>query len=97
MGNGREVALYILWNTQGSGLGSVIGAASMARKIYLRKGIGVGGFCKIYGGRKSSGSIDRHILQQLEMMNIVEMDPNGGWRITSSGQRDLDRLLVILH
>ncbi|KAF9615515.1 hypothetical protein IFM89_024098 [Coptis chinensis] len=30
--------------------------ASMARKIYLRQGIGVGGFRKIYGGRKRNGS-----------------------------------------
>ncbi|RWW60914.1 hypothetical protein BHE74_00032055 [Ensete ventricosum] len=63
-------------------------AASMARKIYLRQGIGVGGFQKIYGGRKrngsrpphfckSSGAIARHILQQLETMNIIEIDPKG--------------------
>lgn len=60
----------------------------MARKIYLRQGIGVGGFQKIYGGRKrngsrpphfckSSGSIARHVLQQLEKMNIIELDPKG--------------------
>ncbi|CAN6450045.1 unnamed protein product [Victoria cruziana] len=78
-------------------------AASMARKIYLRQGIGVGGFQKIYGGRKrngsrpphfckSSGSIARHVLQQLEKMNIIELDPKGGRRITSSGQRDLDQV-----
>jgi len=78
-------------------------AASMARKIYLRHGIGVGAFRKIYGGSqrngarpphfcKSSGSIARHILQQLEKMSIIEMDPNGGRRITSSGQRDLDQV-----
>ncbi|KAK9148447.1 hypothetical protein Scep_007204 [Stephania cephalantha] len=63
-------------------------SASMARKIYLRQGIGVGGFKKIYGGRKrngsrpphfcqSSGAIARHILQQLEKMNIIEIDPKG--------------------
>lgn len=61
MGNGEEVALYILWNTQGLGFGSITGAALMARKIYLRKGIGVGAFCKIYGGRKSSGPIANHV------------------------------------
>ncbi|KAH8975310.1 hypothetical protein BDL97_01G149700 [Sphagnum fallax] len=53
-----------------------IRAASMARKIYLRQGIGVGVFRKIYGGRKSngvrpshfvksSGSIARDCLKQL--------------------------------
>ncbi|RWW71686.1 hypothetical protein BHE74_00020565 [Ensete ventricosum] len=62
--------------------------ASMARKIYLRQGIGVGGFQKIYGGRKrngscpphfckSSGAIARHILRQLERMNIIEIDSKG--------------------
>lgn len=62
--------------------------ASMARKIYLNQGIGVGGFRKIYGGRrrngvapphfcKSSGSIARHILQQLEKIGIVEIHANG--------------------
>ncbi|XP_058086451.1 small ribosomal subunit protein eS19z-like [Magnolia sinica] len=75
----------------------------MARKIYLRQGIGVGGFQKIYGGRKrngsrpphfckSSGSITRHILQQLQQMNIIDIDLKGGRRITSSGQRDLDQV-----
>lgn len=62
--------------------------ASMARKIYLRGGIGVGAFRRIYGGSKrngsrpphfckSSGSIARHILQQLQMMSIIELDPKG--------------------
>ncbi|KAL6013446.1 Protein component of the small (40S) ribosomal subunit [Asimina triloba] len=80
-----------------------IRAASMARKIYLRQGIGVGGFQKIYGGRqrngsrpphfcKSSGSIARHILHQLQKMSIIETDQKGGRRITSSGQRDLDQV-----
>ncbi|GAB2220250.1 hypothetical protein Droror1_Dr00007893 [Drosera rotundifolia] len=80
-----------------------IRAASMARKIYLRGGLGVGAFRRIYGGSKrngsrpphfckSSGSIARHILQQLQLINIVEEDPKGGRRITSSGQRDLDQV-----
>jgi ribosomal protein S19E (S16A) len=62
--------------------------ASMARKIYLRQGIGVGAFRKIYGGRKSngvrpshfarsSGSIARDCLKQLERLDIVEKDPKG--------------------
>ncbi|KAL2893358.1 40S ribosomal protein S19-1, partial [Bienertia sinuspersici] len=63
-----------------------IRAASMARKIYLRGGLGVGAFRRIYGGskrngsrpphfEKSSGSVARYILQQLEKMKIVEIDP----------------------
>lgn len=66
----------------------LISEASMARKIYLRGGIGVGAFKKIYGGRKSngvrpshfaksSGSIARHCLKQLEALNIVEKDVRG--------------------
>uniref|UniRef100_A0A7N0ZSL9 40S ribosomal protein S19 n=1 Tax=Kalanchoe fedtschenkoi TaxID=63787 RepID=A0A7N0ZSL9_KALFE len=80
-----------------------IRAASMARKIYLRGGLGVGAFKRIYGGSKrngsrpphfceSSGSIARHILQQLKKMNIVDIDAKGGRVITSSGRRDLDQV-----
>ncbi|MFS7970936.1 putative ribosomal protein S19e [Helianthus anomalus] len=80
-----------------------IRAASIARKIYLRGGLGVGGFQRVYGGRKrngsapphfckSSGGIIRHILQQLETMKIIDMDPKGGRRITSNGRRDLDQV-----
>jgi len=60
----------------------------MARKIYLRGGLGVGAFQRIYGGSKrngsrpphfckSSGSIARDILQQLQTMNIIELDTKG--------------------
>ncbi|CAM8991925.1 unnamed protein product [Rhodiola kirilowii] len=80
-----------------------IRAASMARKIYLRGHLGVGAFKRIYGGSKrngsrpphfckSSGSIARHVLQQLLNMNIVDVDPKGGRVITSSGRRDLDQV-----
>ncbi|XP_042459897.1 40S ribosomal protein S19-like [Zingiber officinale] len=80
-----------------------IRSASMARKIYLRQGIGVGGFQKIYGGRKrngsrpphfckSSGAVARNILHQLQTMNIIEIDPKGGRKITSQGLRDLDQV-----
>ncbi|KAF6168964.1 hypothetical protein GIB67_038461 [Kingdonia uniflora] len=41
---------------------------------------------------KSSGSVARHILQQLAAMNIFEIDPKGWRRITSTGQRDLDQV-----
>ena len=80
-----------------------IRAASVARQIYLRGGRGVGGLRKRYGGCKrrgalpnhhsiAGGSIIRHVLQQLEILKIVEKDPKGGRRITSDGQRDLDRI-----
>ncbi|KAE8021783.1 hypothetical protein FH972_007645 [Carpinus fangiana] len=78
-------------------------AASMARKIYLRGGLGVGSFQRIYGGSKrngsrpphfckSSGAVARHILKQLANMNIIDVEPNGGRKITSTGQRDLDQV-----
>ncbi|KAL5153074.1 40S ribosomal protein S19-1 [Glycine soja] len=80
-----------------------LSATSMARKIYLRGGLGVGAFQRIYGGSKrngsrpphfckSSGAIARHILQQLQNMSIVEIDTKGGRKITSSGRRDLDQV-----
>jgi small subunit ribosomal protein S19e len=60
-----------------------IRAASIARKIYLRQGTGVGAFRKVYGGRKNrgtkkehfqkaSGGLIRSILKNLESMGVVE-------------------------
>ena len=57
--------------------------ASMTKKIYLRHGLGVGafrrtdGWSKRNGSRpphffKRSGAIDRHILQQLQKVNIID-------------------------
>merc|ERR1712217_784553 len=70
--------------------------ASMVRKIYIRGGIGVGAFRKVYGTQyrrgtmtkvfaKGSGKIARYILQQLE---------EGGRKITKEGQRELDTVAV---
>ena len=77
--------------------------ASVARHIYLKGGLGVGAMKKMYGGSqrrgvrpnkfaKGAGGLIRSCLQQLEKLNIVEQDENGGRRITSKGQRDLDRI-----
>merc|ERR1712170_258433 len=60
-----------------------IRAASIARKIYLRPGLGVGMLQKWYGGnyrrgartehfRKASAGIIRSVLIQLEEMRVVE-------------------------
>eukprot|EP00933_Yihiella_yeosuensis_P006875 TRINITY_DN1116_c3_g1_i1.p1 TRINITY_DN1116_c3_g1~~TRINITY_DN1116_c3_g1_i1.p1 ORF type:complete len:162 (-),score=50.46 TRINITY_DN1116_c3_g1_i1:130-615(-) len=79
--------------------------ASMVRKIYIRKGMGVGAMRKVYGGQqrrgtctkifsKSSGKIARYIIQQLEEMGLVEQDENGGRMITKEGQRELDTVAV---
>lgn len=79
-------------------------AASIARKVYMRQDIGVGAFRKQYGGRnkrrgtvpehyvRASGGIIRHILKQLEVVDVVEKSTTlkGGRRITPHGQRDLD-------
>merc|ERR1719208_623246 len=57
-------------------------AASMVRKIYIRRGIGINAFRKIYGGKyrrgarpntfaKASGKVARYCLQQLEEMGLV--------------------------
>eukprot|EP00406_Dinophysis_acuminata_P051458 CAMPEP_0179302956 /NCGR_PEP_ID=MMETSP0797-20121207/48332_1 /TAXON_ID=47934 /ORGANISM="Dinophysis acuminata, Strain DAEP01" /LENGTH=152 /DNA_ID=CAMNT_0021012503 /DNA_START=38 /DNA_END=493 /DNA_ORIENTATION=+ len=80
-------------------------AASMVRKIYIRGGVGVGKFRRIYGGQErrgtrtnkfclSSGKISRYVLQQLEEMSLVEQAEDGGRRITNEGQRELDTVAV---
>lgn len=81
-----------------------IRAASLARKLYMRQNLGVGAFCRQYGGRnnrsgtvpehfaKASGGLIRHMLKQLENIGLVEKGETkkGGRRITPQGQRDLD-------
>ena len=60
-----------------------IRAAALARKVYLRPGIGVGALRKIYGGSKNygttpshfvegSGKILRYLLIELEQKGIIE-------------------------
>mmetsp|Transcript_29797 Transcript_29797/g.95356 ORF Transcript_29797/g.95356 Transcript_29797/m.95356 type:complete len:177 (-) Transcript_29797:298-828(-) len=68
-----------------------IRAAAMARRVYMRGGVGVGGFKKIYGGRKmrgtrpetsakGSGSIARHILKQVRAAAPLLAAPSLGRR-----------------
>merc|ERR1712080_341962 len=75
--------------------------ASMARKLYICQGTGIGGFRKIYGGQKrrgtctniyvkGSGKIARYLVQQLEQMGLCEQLEAGGRKLTSEGQRELD-------
>jgi len=81
-------------------------AASIARKVYLRGGTGVGGLTKVYGGRRRHGrgnmpnhfntsarGVLRHVLQQLGEIDIVgkKKDRKGRW-ITKNGQRELDTI-----
>lgn len=64
------------------------GVASIARLVYLNKGLGVGTLRKIHGGSKrrgtrasthakASGSIARKALQALEKIKVVECDKDG--------------------
>eukprot|EP01123_Difflugia_compressa_P008012 TRINITY_DN2292_c0_g1_i1.p1 TRINITY_DN2292_c0_g1~~TRINITY_DN2292_c0_g1_i1.p1 ORF type:complete len:156 (-),score=16.66 TRINITY_DN2292_c0_g1_i1:111-578(-) len=64
-----------------------IRAASIARKIYLRGGVGVGALKKVYGCSKrrgprpcaftkASGKIIRYIVQQLVNIGVVEKSPS---------------------
>ena len=80
-----------------------IRAASIARKVYLRPGVGVGMLRKWYGGsyrrgtrtehfRKANSGIIRSVLIQLENMRVIENCENGGRRVTTVGQQDLDRI-----
>lgn len=78
-------------------------AAAVARHVYMRKTVGVGRLRKLHGSTKNrgskpshhtdaSGSVDRHVMQALEKIGILEQDEDkGGRRITQAGQRDLDR------
>ncbi|XP_039978487.1 40S ribosomal protein S19 isoform X1 [Xiphias gladius] len=63
-------------------------AASTARHLYLRGGVGVGSMIKIYGGRQRNGvcpahfsvgsrNVARKVLQALEGLKMVEKDPSG--------------------
>ena len=80
-----------------------IRAASVARKIYLRPGTGVGALRRWYGGkyrrgtrtehyRQANSGIIRSILQGLEEMRVVEKAGAKGRKVTRVGQQDLDRI-----
>lgn len=75
--------------------------ASMARKLYMKPGRGVGEFRKVYGGRKRRGSKPSHrgkassgplrkALQELEKLGVIEKDPNGGRKLTRKGRSEMD-------
>ncbi|KAJ2059590.1 Protein component of the small (40S) ribosomal subunit [Coemansia aciculifera] len=80
-------------------------AASVARHIYIRGGVGIGALSKRYGGSKRRGSrpnhhadastnVARKVVQGLEKLGLLEKHTDGGRKITSAGQRDLDRIAV---
>lgn len=83
-----------------------IRTASLARRLFIRPGTGIGCFRTVYGSRqnrgsrpskhvKASGSIIRKALQALETLKIVEKDPNGGRRLSKEGRRDLNHVAML--
>ena len=78
--------------------------AAIARRVYLRQGLGVGAFRRMFGGAsnakgkvcpehhaKAAGGVIRHALHTLESLGLVEkMTSAKGRRITSEGQRQMD-------
>jgi len=80
-----------------------IRTASIARKFYFHNGTGVGGLMNAYGDAKrrgskpkhhhrASGAVIRAAVKQLEALLVLEKDPKGGRRLSSTGRRDLDRI-----
>ena len=77
-------------------------SAAILRKIYVRGPLGTRRLKAMYGGRKNrgvkqeksragSGSVVRHILQQLERAKLVETVPNGR-QITARGMSLVDNV-----
>jgi small subunit ribosomal protein S19e len=82
-------------------------AASIARRIYLNPGIGVGALARWYGDKSSSGckpehfrkasrGLIRHILNNLEKADLVAaVDAKGGRKLSAEGQKELDTIARI--
>ncbi|KAJ2079949.1 Protein component of the small (40S) ribosomal subunit [Coemansia sp. RSA 988] len=80
-------------------------AAAIARHIYIRGGVGIGALAKRMGDSKRRGTRPNHhanastnvirkIIQGLEKLGLLEKHADGGRKVTSAGQRDLDRISV---
>ena len=79
-------------------------SASVLRRLYLDNSVGVTRLRSYFGGkkrrghkpahfRKSSGSIIRKILQQLETAGLVEKNPNKiGRKLTPAGRKLMDKI-----
>eukprot|EP01007_Sphenomonas_quadrangularis_P000932 NODE_1798_length_756_cov_2227.309760_g1506_i0.p2 GENE.NODE_1798_length_756_cov_2227.309760_g1506_i0~~NODE_1798_length_756_cov_2227.309760_g1506_i0.p2 ORF type:complete len:163 (+),score=36.21 NODE_1798_length_756_cov_2227.309760_g1506_i0:70-558(+) len=80
-----------------------IRCASIARRIYMRPGTGIGGLRKVYGGHNprrgckpshhtdAAGGVIRHCMHALEKINVMQTVGKGRV-LTAQGQRDLDRI-----
>ncbi len=76
-------------------------SASVLRKIYLKRAIGVTRLSAEYGGKRDRGSapyharvgsrsVAREIVQQLEKAGLLQPYKSRGRRVTASGQKLLD-------
>ncbi|KAK5582704.1 hypothetical protein RB653_004289 [Dictyostelium firmibasis] len=78
--------------------------ATLARKVYIRGGDGVGTYRRVFGGNRRNGVRPNHFadvnggnirycLKQLQNLKVIETDAvKGGRTITATGRRDLDRI-----
>eukprot|EP00286_Rhodomonas_abbreviata_P023570 CAMPEP_0181312016 /NCGR_PEP_ID=MMETSP1101-20121128/13462_1 /TAXON_ID=46948 /ORGANISM="Rhodomonas abbreviata, Strain Caron Lab Isolate" /LENGTH=146 /DNA_ID=CAMNT_0023418819 /DNA_START=54 /DNA_END=494 /DNA_ORIENTATION=- len=83
--------------------------ASLARRLYIRQGTGVGGFAKVYGDKKRRGTLPGHFckasrgivrqcLIQLENIGVVQKMAKGGGRcVTVQGRQDCDRIATEIY
>jgi small subunit ribosomal protein S19e len=80
-----------------------IRSASVMRRIYIDGPVGVEKLRSYYGGRKrrgtkparfrkSSGSVLRKVIQQLESSGFVKKHKSGGREITPKGRKLLDNI-----
>ena len=81
--------------------------AAVARQVYLNKGTGVGALTIRFGGAERRGTapnrfhrgstiIAKTVLQNLEKIGVLEKSANGGRKVTSKGQGELDRIAASL-
>jgi small subunit ribosomal protein S19e len=79
----------------------LLSLAAIVRKIYLRKGTGVGDLKKRFGGsyrrgarperhQDAAGGLIRNIIKSLDDLKITEKCPKGGRQISRVGQQALD-------
>jgi small subunit ribosomal protein S19e len=76
-------------------------SASVLRKVYLKRAIGVSRLSAEYGGKRDRGSapyharpgsrsVTREIVQQLEKSGLLQPYKTRGRRVTAAGQKLLD-------